>query len=439
MADPLSITAGVVGLLGFGIQVTDSLVTFYSSYKGQGDQVARTTEKLESLSDTFRYLDTALQNRTFRPDEEGLIKSVESSVSNCEEVIQELKEECDKLQNTSNTSLKAIVIGAGRRVAYPFRESTLKKLDENIDDISHSISLALEVLQLRDNKTVQDDLTEIKLLVESVRATQVSWTIRDWLKAPDATINHNAACAKRYPGTGSWFVKGSTFTNWLTKDGSFLWINGFAGSGKSVLLSTAIQYAARQKRSDPGVGLAFFYFTFNDDSKRDESAIVRALLLQLSGQRSDSETDLWRLHDSYNTGLPPTTVLMAYLRQLIQKFDQVYILVDALDESPRFDQRDQVLDIIQNMREWNLPGLHLLVTSRDEPDIRESISPTKNEELVMKNDEINQDIADFISGQLETNPKLRKWRAFRDRIQQTLIQKAHGVYVPHTGSFGDGS
>ena len=427
MTDPLSITAGVVGLLGFGIQVTDSLVTFYSSYKGQGVEVARMAEKLESLSDTFRYLDTALRNRTFRPDEEGLIKSVESSISNCDEVIQELKEECDKLQKVPNNGIKAIVTAAGRRVAYPFRESTLKKLHENIDDICHNISLALEVLQLRDNETVQDDITEVKLLIESVRATQVSWTIRDWLKAPDATINHNAACAKRYPGTGSWFVKGSTFATWLTKDSSFLWVNGFAGSGKSVLCSTAIQYSARQKRTDPGIGLAFFYFTFNDDSKRDESAMVRDLLLQLSGQRSDSQTDLARLHDSYSMGLPPTAVLMAYLRQLIQKFDQVYILVDALDESPRYDQRDQVLDTIQTMREWHLPGLHLLVTSRDEPDIRESLSPTKNEEVVMKNDEINQDIADFISGQLETNPKLRKWRAFRDRIQQALTQKAHGL------------
>jgi hypothetical protein len=43
------------------------------------------------------------------------------------------------------------------------------------------------------------------------------------------------------------------------------------------------------------------------------------------------------------------------------------------------------------MREWRQPGMQLLVTSRDEPHIRESLSPAKNEEIVMKNAEINRD------------------------------------------------
>ncbi len=119
------------------------------------------------------------------------------------------------------------------------------------------------------------------------------------------------------------------------------------------------------------MGIAFFYFTFNDEFKQDEPAMLRALLLQLSGQLSGSQTDLARLRDSYSTGIPPAAVLTAHLRHLIQKFDQVYILLDALDESPRYGQRDQV------------------VTSRDEPDIRESLNPARNEEVIMKNAEIS--------------------------------------------------
>jgi hypothetical protein len=226
-----------------------------------------------------------------------------------------------------------------------------------------------------------------------------------------------------------WFVKGPIFATWLTQDSSFLWLSGFAGCGKSVLCSTAIQYTFRHKQSDRGVGIAFFYFTFNDESKQDESAMLRDLLLQLSGQLCDSQTDLARLRDSYHTGIPPAIVLIAHLRHLIQKFDQVYILLDALDESPRYGQRDQVLNAIETMRKWLLPGLHLLVTSRDEPDIRESLSPMGDEEVIMKNAEINRDISDFISRQLNIDPKLRKWRAHHDRIQQVLAERAQGVYV----------
>jgi hypothetical protein len=221
-------------------------------------------------------------------------------------------------------------------------------------------------------------------------------------------------------------VKGSIFITWLTQDNSFLWLNGFAGCGKSVLFSTVIQYIFRYKR-DQGVGIAFFYFTFNDESKRDEAAMLRALLLQLSGQLSDTNADLDRLHDSYRIGIPPAAVLITHLRHLIQKFNQVYILLDALDESPRYSQRDHVLNATETVRKWLLPGLHLLVTSRDEPDIRESLRPTGDQEVVMKNIEIDQDISDFISGQLTMDPKLRKWQAYDDRIQKVLANRAQGV------------
>jgi archaellum component FlaC len=429
MTDPLSVAAGIAGLISFGIQVTESLVKFYTSYKGQDTDVARTTENLEGLLDTLKFLQAAVETRTFRRDEQDQIKNIESSIRKCDDLIRELQEECEKLDKALISGIKGTIKAAGRRAVYPFRQSTLQKLDEDISEIRDNLLLALDVLQLRDHKNTQDDITELKSLIEVVRATQISSTIRDWLKAPDATLNHNAACAKRHPGTGTWLVKSPIFTTWLTQDNSFLWLNGFAGCGKSVLCSTAIQYTFRHKRSDRGVGIAFFYFTFNDESKKDESAMIRALLLQLSGQSSDSQTDLARLRDSYSTGFPPAIVLTAYLRQMIQKFGQVYILLDALDESPRYSQRDQVLNAIETMRKWLLPGLHLLVTSRDEPDIRESLSPAGNEEVIMKNAEINRDISEFISGRLNVDPKLRKWRAHHDRIQKVLAERAQGVYV----------
>jgi hypothetical protein len=137
----------------------------------------------------------------------------------------------------------------------------------------------------------------------------------------------------------------------------------------------------------------------------------------------------------YSTGIPPALALVEHLRQLIQKFGHVYILLDAVDESPRYGQRDEILNAIETMRKWLLPGLHLLVTSRDKPDIRESLSSAGDEEVIMKNAEINRDISDFISGQLNIDLKLRKWRAHHNRIQQVLAQRAQRVYVIGTSIF----
>lgn len=196
MADPFSVAAGIAGLISLGIKVTESLVRFYTSHKGRDANAARITAKLESLLNTFGCLDATLQNRKFRLEERDVIKNIEFSIRHCDECIQELQDECEKLKKDSALGVKGAIKVAGRRVAYPFRESTLQKIDEDVGEIRDNLSLALDVLQLGDHLRTEDDITELKSLIELVRANQLSSTIHDWLKAPDATSDHNAACKK---------------------------------------------------------------------------------------------------------------------------------------------------------------------------------------------------------------------------------------------------
>jgi len=206
-----------------------------------------------------------------------------------------------------------------------------------------------------------------------------------------------------------------------------MWLNGFAGTGKSVLCSTAIQSALRHRGSDPNIGIAFFYFTFNDESKQAVSNMLRALLLQLSSQLQDGHADLTRLYDSYKVGTPPWPVLIEYFRRLIQRFHQVYIMLDALDESPRNESQEYVLNAIDMMRKWSLQSLHLFVTSRDEPDIRDSLDLSVTQQVIMQDAGIDQDITDFISGRFNVDRRLRNWLPYRDKIQEILAKRAKGV------------
>lgn len=427
MTDPFSVAAGIAGLTSLGIKVTESLVKFYTLHKERDANVARTTAKLENLQNTFQCLDTALQNRKVQLEEQDLIRNIESSIQQCDKHIQELQNECEKLETDSTLDTKGAIKVAGHRIAYPFRQSTLMKLDEDVGEIHDNLSLALHVLQLEDHTRTQDNIAELKSLVELVKASQVSSTIRDWLKAPDATADHNTACGNHHSGTGMWFVKGSCFDRWLNKDNSFIWLNGFAGCGKSVLCSTAVKHTFRRERHELGVGIAFFYFRFDDNFKQDASAMIRGLLLQLSAQLGDGHADLAHLHTLYNPGTPPMEALIAYLHRMIQKFNRAYILLDALDESPQHSQREDVLNVLEKMRGWRLTGLHLLVTSRDVPDIRESLRPTDDQDIAMKNVDIDKDITTVISYQLNNDPRLQKWQAYHDEIQKTLAERAQGM------------
>jgi hypothetical protein len=427
MGDPLSVAASAAGLLSLGIQVSQSLVSFYLTCKGQDADIERITRNLKSLGAVFQSVDETIKERTFREDERTLIAQIDDLIQDCDEIILEMQEECDKFSKLSTNGVRAAVKAAGRRSTYPFRQSTLAKLDEDIKGIRSNLSLALEVLSSRNSSRIENETEEIKSLLNLVRTSQISSAIRDWLKAPDATIDYNEACAKRHPATGLWLVKSSTFAVWLERESSFLWLNGFAGCGKSVLSSTTIQFAFRHRRSDPRIGIAFFYFTFNDDSKQDVSGMLRALILQLSNQLDDGYTDITRLHDRYRDGVPPVPVLMESLRRLIQKFQDVYVVVDALDESPRHERRERVLDALADFRNWSLRGLHILVTSRDEIDIREHLNPLPDEDVTMKNAGIDKDIEDFIAGYLHQSRALRKWSAYHSRIKEALTVGAKGV------------
>jgi ankyrin repeat domain-containing protein 50 len=423
MTDPLSVTASIVGLLSLGIQVSEALCRFYTSFKGQDTEIARTVDKLGNLSVIFRSIETALQSRL----DDDLTRTIHQSVGNCSDIITELQDEYKHFQAPFPSGIKGTIKASSRRVSYPFRRSTLQKLDEDIQEIRDSLSVALEVLHLGEQKKLQSDITDVKLVLEHIQGSQISSSTRDWLKAPDATLNHNAACAKRYSGTGLWFIEGNCFTTWMTQNNSFLWLSGFAGCGKSVLCSTAIQQTYRQQLLRADVGIAFFYFAFSDESKQDESGMLRALLLQLAGQHQECQTDLNNLHLLYTPGTPPVRVLLEQLRRTVQKFQHVHIFLDALDECPQDGGRDRVLEIVREMREWHLPGLHLLVTSRDELDIRKSLSPSQDEDVVLRNSEIDRDISNFISFQLRTNQHLQKWQNYHDQIQQALSERAQGM------------
>ena len=427
MADPLSIAASVAGLVSLGIQVTQSLIDFYKSYRHQDSELAGIIGKLESLAETLLHLEKALSSRTFQADEQSLVKSIEKSIIHCGEVIKELQDERQKFSKTSSSGIKAAAKVVGRRATYPFRQSTLQKLDEDIREIRANLSIALGVLQLNDTQRLQEDVIETKTDLKSLRTNQTSSDLRDWLSAPDVFVDHNAACVKKHPGTGTWLIKDSQFCNWLTGENSVLWLKGFAGSGKSVLCSTAIQSVLKHRGYDRSIGVAFFYFTFNDDSKKDESSMLRALLLQLSSQLQDGYADLKQLHESYKTGIPPSPKLLEYLRRLIQRFRHVYILLDALDESPRSGPRRYVLDTLETMRQWGVGHLHLFVTSRDESDIHEYLNLPAIQQVTMSNAGVDRDIVDFISGQLSGDRRLQRLSSYQDKISKALAQGARGV------------
>ncbi|KAE9409722.1 hypothetical protein BT96DRAFT_533455 [Gymnopus androsaceus JB14] len=58
--------------------------------------------------------------------------------------------------------------------------------------------------------------------------------INEWLKAPDCSTIFNTATNKKTAGTGVWIFKHPKYIEW-NNNGGLLWIQGKAGSGKTVM------------------------------------------------------------------------------------------------------------------------------------------------------------------------------------------------------------
>ncbi|KXH65986.1 hypothetical protein CSAL01_02126 [Colletotrichum salicis] len=128
------------------------------------------------------------------------------------------------------------------------------------------------------------------------------------------------------------------------------------------------------------------------------------------------------------SGAPPDPSLLECLHQIFRMFEDVYIIIDALDESPRDYHRGDMLETLSEMRAWLDCSLHLLVTSRDEPDIKDELQTASEDMVHLKNDDIDKDIALFVTEHLERNRRLRKWMPYFAETESVLVQKAGGVF-----------
>ena len=169
---------------------------------------------------------------------------------------------------------------------------------------------------------------------------------------------------------------------------------------------------------------AFYYFDFRNEVKTKTLNCLRSVILQLAEQTADTAS-LEALQRTYATSAPPSQEFLKVLRNILSNHDRVYIIVDAVDECT--DQED-FFDFLDSVREWKLECLSVLATSRDEPDIRERLDPSVEQEILLQNSAMDSDIRSFIVETLQKDKKLQVWSGLFSEIEQALANGAQGMF-----------
>ena len=126
---------------------------------------------------------------------------------------------------------------------------------------------------------------------------------------------------------------------------------------------------------------------------------------------------------------PKLYELRQTLRGLVQEFGDTFIMVDALDECK---EREQLLADIQEFIQWQLEGLHILVTSRREGDIKVTLDPlvNVNQNIDIQSEVVDRDIRVFVREVIQSAQGLRRWRnkpVVQDEIEKALTENANGM------------
>jgi hypothetical protein len=81
------------------------------------------------------------------------------------------------------------------------------------------------------------------------------------------------------------------------------------------------------------------------------------------------------------------------------------------------------------MHSWNCARLYILVTSRKEADLMESLLPIVTQEPIgIQGSVVDADIRKFVRTQLRVNSRLSKLSGeLRAEIEQTLVKKSGGM------------
>jgi hypothetical protein len=179
------------------------------------------------------------------------------------------------------------------------------------------------------------------------------------------------------------------------------------------------------RQRDASIAVAFYYFDFNDVGKRDVISLVRALVAQFLNKIPTTASYLETLSSQIDEKPLDIESMLEILKTCIQELDQTYIVIDALDEC---EECEELMKLIELIHGWSLENLHILVSSRQLPEIEEVIADCASSSLCLQNS-INQDISILIQGRLSSDRKFQKWPyQVRQEITETLTGKASGMY-----------
>jgi hypothetical protein len=191
--------------------------------------------------------------------------------------------------------------------------------------------------------------------------------------------------------------------------------------------STIIDEIQSRIGKDPKKILAYYYFDFQD-RERDCQAFLKSILFQLAVQQPVIPDSLHIFYDKHRQKSQLlSSDLLNIITSIAKKLEDIYIVADALDECT--DSQD-ILNVIEEINGASLNNIHIILTSRPNPEIELSLSGLLTHQICLDQKHVDADIALYVRDVLEKDQKLSRWpSSVRQQIREKLENGSCGMYV----------
>lgn len=239
---------------------------------------------------------------------------------------------------------------------------------------------------------------------EALKKDERRKSILQWVSEIDFEDVHEMKYAKRHKHTGDWLLQSDEFRHFMdsTDKSSMLWCYGKPGVGKSILSSAVLnEFSARYPASD-NVGIAFAYCDYRNP--RVAKTYIAAFVKQLARRLKQIPVVLDNLYSTHHRDNrdPSYEELLNVLRSMLNEFEQVYIVHDALDECS-VEDRSQILGLFSTLisNSGSQCKVKVFLTSRKEIDIERHLGRFHTPRIEMGPGKVEGDIRVYIEDQIE--------------------------------------
>ena len=425
MADPISI-------LSLALQLTPKIVRYAREVKEGSEERRRLIAEISGTSGVLHTL-------------EELLKDPQSSYGT-DDILTELGRDGGPLDCYSKLlqSIEKVLKPkeglrqAAKSLAWPFRKDEIHQYLTQIERCKSSFLLALELDHSQLTRQIHENVHDLKdrqdVLIEK---TEKLWKLRqggtyqkisEWISSFDYSSKHRTAASIRSYGTGTWIFQDDLFKQWLSGDLPTLLCHGIPGAGKTILSSSIIDHLLENYCPGSGVGIAYFYFDYQDQQSQRFSDVFSNMLKQLVRFSPDRFREIYELHSSKSTNQSfSLDEVHALSHEIVALFDRAYIVIDALDECNEAD-RDKLISRLEKLQATS-GRLHILITSRPKQVVSDAFPGAGLLEISANELDIQTYINERIKTERRLQGHLRKSPDLKSSMLETITSRCQGMFL----------